>query len=61
MDASPPCRAIQMTAKALGIDVNVKELNVLEGEQFQPSFLKVSITYMFQNAVWVDEYLKAFI
>ncbi|KAH8318829.1 hypothetical protein KR074_007323, partial [Drosophila pseudoananassae] len=40
--ASAPCRSVIMTAKALGIDLNMKLLNPMEGEQKKPEFLKLN-------------------
>lgn len=39
-DLSPPVRATLLTIKALGLDVNFKEINLLAGEHLQPEFLK---------------------
>nr|WBY51150.1 glutathione S-transferase 2 [Holotrichia parallela] len=41
-DISPPCRAVLMTAKALSVDVCVRELNLFNGEQLKPNFLKIN-------------------
>lgn len=38
---SPPARAVLMTAKDLGIDMNLKVVNLLAGEHLKPEFLKV--------------------
>ena len=38
---SPPCRAVQMTAKALDIDLNVKTLDLSEGQHLTEQYLKV--------------------
>lgn len=40
---SAPCSAVQMTAKALGVELNLKNVDLSAGEQFKPEFLKVSI------------------
>ncbi len=41
MRLSPPCRAVQMVAKQLNIDLNLKQLNLRNGEHLTPEFLKV--------------------
>ena len=38
---SPPCRAVALTAAALGIEMNFKPVNLLNREQLKPEFLKV--------------------
>lgn len=40
---SPPARAVAILAKHLGLDVNIKELNLLAGETRTPEYLKVRI------------------
>lgn len=40
--ASAPCRSIQMTAKALGIALNLKHLDLFKGEHLTPEFLKIN-------------------
>ncbi|XP_061392579.1 LOW QUALITY PROTEIN: glutathione S-transferase 2-like [Musca vetustissima] len=39
---SAPCRSVIMTAKALGIELNKKLLNLFEGEHLKPEFLKIN-------------------
>lgn len=43
MAASAPCRSIQMVAKAIGVELNLKSVNLMTGEQLKPEFVKVSI------------------
>lgn len=38
---SPPCRAVELTAKALGLELERKLVNLLAGENLTPEFLKV--------------------
>lgn len=42
--ASSPCRAVQLAAKAVGIELNLKPLDLMKGEHLKPEFLKVSWT-----------------
>lgn len=41
LPGSAPCRAVQMTAKAIGVDLNLKLTNLMAGEHLTPEFLKV--------------------
>lgn len=45
---SPPCRAVLLTAAAIGIDLKLEEVNLLEAEHLKPEFVKVS-TFMAIN------------
>lgn len=38
---SPPSRAVLLTAKAIGINLQLKDLNVLKGEHLTTEFRKV--------------------
>lgn len=40
---SPPCRAVMLTAKALGLEMNMKLLDLHHGEHMKPEFVKVII------------------
>jgi len=42
VDASPPCRAVYMVAKAIGLDVNIKTVDTMNGEQKKPAYLKIN-------------------
>uniref|UniRef100_A0A1Y9H1W3 glutathione transferase n=1 Tax=Anopheles dirus TaxID=7168 RepID=A0A1Y9H1W3_9DIPT len=39
---SPPCRAVKLTARALGIALNEKEMTLVRGDKLMEEFLKVS-------------------
>uniref|UniRef100_A0A182PZ41 glutathione transferase n=1 Tax=Anopheles epiroticus TaxID=199890 RepID=A0A182PZ41_9DIPT len=39
---SPPCRAVELTAKALGLELDRKIVNLLAGENLTPEFLKLN-------------------
>lgn len=41
-DISPPCRAVLMTANALGLDLTLRTINLREKEQLNPEFLKLN-------------------
>lgn len=39
---SSPCRSVQMVAKAVGVELNLKLTNLMAGEQLKPEFLKMN-------------------
>ncbi|XP_053667097.1 glutathione S-transferase 1-like [Anopheles marshallii] len=39
---SPPCRAVELTAKALGLELERKMVNLLAGDNLKPEFLKLN-------------------
>ncbi|KRT81939.1 Glutathione S-transferase [Oryctes borbonicus] len=39
---SPPCRSVMMLAKTLGLDMNMKTVNIMAGEQMEPEYLKMN-------------------
>ncbi|XP_075976241.1 glutathione S-transferase 1-like isoform X2 [Anticarsia gemmatalis] len=39
---SPPCRAVMMTAKVLGIDLDLVLTNIMEGAHMTPEYLKMN-------------------
>lgn len=55
---SAPCRSVLMTAKAIGVELNLKRLNLKEGEHLKPEFIKINpqhtIPTLFDNgfALW---------
>ncbi|XP_055849627.1 glutathione S-transferase D1-like [Episyrphus balteatus] len=42
LPGSAPCRSVLMTAKAVGVDLNLKELNLMAGEHLKPEFVKIN-------------------
>ncbi|KAL5283278.1 GstD1.2 family protein [Megaselia abdita] len=42
LPGSAPCRAVQMTAKAVGAELNLKVLNLMAGEHLKPDFIKIN-------------------
>ncbi|KAJ8924596.1 hypothetical protein NQ315_000746 [Exocentrus adspersus] len=40
---SPPCRAVLMCGRAIGLDMDIVEVNLLGGEHLKPEFLKLPI------------------
>lgn len=40
---SAPCRAVRMTAKAVGVELNLKLTNLMAGEHLKPEFVAVSL------------------
>ena len=39
---SAPCRSVMMTAKMVGVELNLKEVNLMAGEQMKPEFLAIN-------------------
>lgn len=39
---SPPCRAVLLLGRILGLDLNLKSVNIQEGEHLKKEFLDVS-------------------
>lgn len=42
LPGSAPCRSVLLTAKALGIDLNLKLTNLMAGEHMTPEYLKMN-------------------
>nr|XP_019544050.2 glutathione S-transferase 1-1-like [Aedes albopictus] len=42
LPGSAPCRAVQMTAATVGVELNPKLVNLMNGEQLRPEFLKLN-------------------
>ncbi|XP_077286219.1 glutathione S-transferase 1-like [Arctopsyche grandis] len=42
LPGSSPCRAVMMTAKALGVNLNFKLIDLMKGEHLTPEFLKMN-------------------
>lgn len=42
LPASPAVRSVLMCAKALGLDLDLKTVNLMNGEHLTPEFLKVN-------------------
>lgn len=42
MAISPPCRAVLLTIRYLKLDVELKHVNLLQGEHSTPEFLKLN-------------------
>ncbi|KAJ6647487.1 Glutathione S-transferase 1, isoform C [Pseudolycoriella hygida] len=42
LPGSAPCRAVLMAAKAVGVELNLKLVDLMSGEQLKPEFLKIN-------------------
>lgn len=42
LPGSAPCRSVLMTSKAVGVELNLKKLDLMSGEQMKPEFLKIN-------------------
>lgn len=52
VDLSPPARAVLLTAKRIGVELEAKTVNPLAGDTQTPEFLKVTIIYFeFNNSI----------
>ena len=51
MDLSAPCRAVQMTAAQLGVELNLKVVNLFAQEQLQDSFLAINPQHVIPTLV----------
>ena len=43
MGLSPPCRAVLLTAKAVGVDVNVNEVDLFKGKILRLHSLQITV------------------
>lgn len=43
---SPPSRSVLLTAAALDLELELKDIKISEGEHLEPEFLKVSSMFM---------------
>lgn len=41
IDASPPSRSVLLTAAAIGLELDLKVVDLMNGEQLTPEFIKV--------------------
>lgn len=59
MAASAPCRAVVLTAKVVGVDVTLKHLDLLKGEQMKPEFIAINpkhtVPFIDDNGFRMDE------
>ena len=42
MAMSPPCRSVRLTAKALGLELELKLVDLMKGENLTPEFLALN-------------------
>lgn len=42
MPLSAPCRSCMLTAKAVGVELNLKLLDLMAGEQMKPEFVAIN-------------------
>lgn len=43
LPGSAPCRAVALAAAALGIEMNFKEVALMNGDNLKPEYLKVRV------------------
>jgi len=51
MMLSGPCRGPMLTAKAVGLELNLKSINLLAGEQMKPEFVAINPTHVVPTIV----------
>ena len=39
---SSPCRAVMITAKTLGLDITLKDLELMTGDHLKPEYLEIN-------------------
>lgn len=57
--ASPPARAVLLTAAALGVELELKEVDLLTRSQLKPEYIKVLFIY-FHNFFFPVILIKTF-
>uniref|UniRef100_A0A182W359 glutathione transferase n=1 Tax=Anopheles minimus TaxID=112268 RepID=A0A182W359_9DIPT len=48
---SAPCQSVRLVAKALGLHLNLKELDLMNGEHLKPEFLKINPQHVIPTLV----------
>lgn len=48
LGGSAPCRSVLLAAKAVGVDLNLKTVDLMKGEHLTPEFLKVIFINVFK-------------
>lgn len=51
LPGSAPCRSVLMTAKAVGVELNLKLTNLMAGEHLKPEFLKINPQHVIPTLV----------
>lgn len=46
---SPPCHTVRLVASALGVELNLKFVDLLENEHNKPEFLKVISLFLYSE------------
>jgi len=47
LPASSPCRSVLLAARAVGVDLNLKLTNLMDGAHLTPEYLKVQFIHSF--------------
>lgn len=45
LDVSPPCRSVLILGRILGIEFNLKTINIQNGDQLKKEFLEINPTH----------------
>ncbi|XP_050739352.1 glutathione S-transferase 1-like isoform X2 [Eriocheir sinensis] len=51
MALSPPCRSVLLTAKAVGVELNLKKVDMMSGEHMKPEFLEINFQHTIPTLV----------
>ena len=54
MVASPPSRSVRLCLHALGIETNLHDVNLLEGEQMKEEFLEINPQHVIPTIIDED-------
>lgn len=63
VDLSPPCRSVLLTAAAIGVELELKKIDLLAGEHLTPEFLKVCTSkhqYSFTSKIKSSNHRKKY-
>lgn len=64
MQLSAPCRSVAMLLKKLGLDYKFKTVNLMEGEQLKPEFIKMNpqhtVPTLDDHGFYIHERLSCF-
>lgn len=45
-DGSAPCRAVRMLAKEIGVELELRNLDIFAGDNMKPEFLEVGVSHL---------------
>lgn len=54
LSESPPCRSVLLTAKAIGLELNLKTVDLSAGEHMRPEFMQVIYIIKFRYYSYIN-------